>query len=250
MAVSRKREYLADATGAQLTRNPLALAEALEKLDQAPSPPGRSPRGQRICASSIPAPASFPPRRDGSATSSPAIRQSGSASHGSRGWDISWPSRPASYRPTADRGDPPTSVAGCRRSACRTGGSGRVGRQSCGGPPPSSPLGPAGAVAVPGRVDRYKLVERDRIREALLFDSVVIEAISQHAALHRQPESEVRVRVNQYVDEIVPFFNVLSYYRSDTISPVCSSTCSTSPRSSIATRRRWTGFPARTWWCT
>jgi heat shock protein HtpX len=35
MAVSRKREYLADATAAQLTRNPMALAAALEKLDRA-----------------------------------------------------------------------------------------------------------------------------------------------------------------------------------------------------------------------
>jgi heat shock protein HtpX len=35
MTVSRKREFLADATGAQFTRNPEALASALEKLDAA-----------------------------------------------------------------------------------------------------------------------------------------------------------------------------------------------------------------------
>ncbi len=63
------------------------------------------------------------------------------------------------------------------------------------------------------RTDRYKLVERDRIREALLRDGRVEEAIREHAAEHGVAEAQVRVRVNQYIDEIVPFFNVLSYYK-------------------------------------
>ena len=45
MAVSRQREYLADATAVEFTRNPLGLAKALEKIRDAGIPFQRATRG-------------------------------------------------------------------------------------------------------------------------------------------------------------------------------------------------------------
>ncbi|MGB7211945.1 MAG: 1-acyl-sn-glycerol-3-phosphate acyltransferase [Gemmatimonadales bacterium] len=62
------------------------------------------------------------------------------------------------------------------------------------------------------RLDRYKLVSRSRIRQALLHDPEVDAAIARHMAQSGADGPAVRRQVRQYIDEIVPFFSVLSYY--------------------------------------
>jgi len=63
------------------------------------------------------------------------------------------------------------------------------------------------------RLERFKLVDRRVVRERLTRDPVVLEAAAAYAREHRLGEREVRLRLEQYIDEIVPFFNILSYYR-------------------------------------
>ena len=63
------------------------------------------------------------------------------------------------------------------------------------------------------RLERYKLQQRRLARDTLTTDPVVAAAVTEHARAHDVPEAEAWRRVRRYVDEIVPYFNVLSYYR-------------------------------------
>lgn len=63
------------------------------------------------------------------------------------------------------------------------------------------------------RLARYHLQQRRLAKEALSEDPAVAAAIRTHAREHRVPEPQVRRRALAYVDEIVPYLNVLSYYK-------------------------------------
>ena len=63
------------------------------------------------------------------------------------------------------------------------------------------------------RLDRYKLVNKRVIREQLLSDQVISEAMKEHRRVKGSSEEDTRKSVERYIDEIVPFFDVLSYYK-------------------------------------
>lgn len=63
------------------------------------------------------------------------------------------------------------------------------------------------------RLARYKLQERRLARAALGDDSAITAAVQAHMAEHGLSEAAVRRRVRTYLDEIIPHFNVLSYYK-------------------------------------
>jgi len=63
------------------------------------------------------------------------------------------------------------------------------------------------------RLGRYKLQERRIARAALADDPAITAAVHAHMTEHGLPEPAVRRQVRKYLDEIIPHFNVLSYYK-------------------------------------
>lgn len=63
------------------------------------------------------------------------------------------------------------------------------------------------------RVDRFKLTRKAYVAATLLADPAIADAVRAHSAEHGMPERDVWRRVEGYIDEIVPFFNILAYYR-------------------------------------
>jgi glycerol-3-phosphate O-acyltransferase len=63
------------------------------------------------------------------------------------------------------------------------------------------------------RLARYQLQQRREARDTLQQDPVIAAAVADHMRITSIPEAEVRRRVDDYIAEIVPHFNVLSYYK-------------------------------------
>lgn len=63
------------------------------------------------------------------------------------------------------------------------------------------------------RVDRFKLANRAHIRAQLVSDPIILDAVREHARETGTSEADTLKRVHAYVDEIVPFFNVIAYFQ-------------------------------------
>ena len=67
--------------------------------------------------------------------------------------------------------------------------------------------------AFPARLSRFQFTDKRVVERALLTDPEIAEAVRQHAAACGETEDAAWRRVQMYVAEIVPRFNLLSYYR-------------------------------------
>ncbi len=63
------------------------------------------------------------------------------------------------------------------------------------------------------RIDRYKFTRKTRVIATLLDDPAVARAVADHVRATGESEARAREKVQEYAEEIVPSFNLLSYYR-------------------------------------
>jgi glycerol-3-phosphate O-acyltransferase len=63
------------------------------------------------------------------------------------------------------------------------------------------------------RVNRFKLTRKGYIRDTLLANGTIAEAVERHAREQGTGDEDAWRLVRQYIDEIVPFFNILAYYK-------------------------------------
>ena len=63
------------------------------------------------------------------------------------------------------------------------------------------------------RVDRFKFARKRFIIDSLVDDPAITTAASAWAAEHGRTPEVARATVRRYLDEIVPFFNIIAYYR-------------------------------------
>ncbi|MGH7484936.1 MAG: 1-acyl-sn-glycerol-3-phosphate acyltransferase, partial [bacterium] len=63
------------------------------------------------------------------------------------------------------------------------------------------------------RIDRFKLTAKPFVRATLLQDPAIAAAVAEHSAETSLSEPATWKLVETYIDEIVPFFNILTYYK-------------------------------------
>ena len=63
------------------------------------------------------------------------------------------------------------------------------------------------------RLDRFKFTHKHYIREALLADPALNEFMVAQSRETGTPVTELALRAEEYIEEIVPYFNLVSYYK-------------------------------------
>ncbi len=63
------------------------------------------------------------------------------------------------------------------------------------------------------KLDRYKFMNKVMVKQELMNNHEINHAIMTHAEKNDLRISDVKDEVEEYIDEIVPFFNILSYFK-------------------------------------